>query len=52
MKNWKRIVIIGCILALMVPALGCKEEGSMEKAGKKIDQAADDAQDSVKKLFD
>lgn len=52
MKLWKKLIVIGCLLALMAPTFGCKEEGPMEKAGKQMDQAADDAKDSVKKIFD
>lgn len=49
MKLWKKIVIVACLLALMVPTFGCSEEGKMEKAGKKMDQMLDDASDAVKK---
>lgn len=52
MKLWKKIVLVACILAMMVPAFGCSEEGPMEKAGKKMDQAADDAAKEAKKIFD
>jgi len=52
MKLLKKMVIIGCILALMVPAFGCSEEGPGEEAGKKIDQAVDDAKDQAKKIFE
>lgn len=52
MKLWKKIVVVACILAFMVPAFGCSEEGPMEKAGKKIDQAAEDAADAAKKAFE
>ncbi|QGY39307.1 transport-associated protein [Pseudodesulfovibrio cashew] len=52
MKPWKKLIVIGCILALMLPAFGCSDEGTAEKAGKKIDQAVDDAKDSAKKMFE
>ncbi len=52
MKLWKKMVIIGCMLALMVPAFGCSEEGPAEKAGKQIDQAVDDAKKEAKKIFE
>ncbi|WP_319470794.1 transport-associated protein [uncultured Pseudodesulfovibrio sp.] len=59
MKVWKKILVIGCLLAMMVPTFGCSEEGTMEKAGKKLDQAAEDAsdaaedaKDAAKKLFE
>lgn len=52
MKIWKKAIIVGCILAMMVPAFGCSEEGPAEEAGKKIDQAVDDAKDQAKKIFE
>lgn len=54
MKLWKKALVVACMLALFVPALsGCQEEeGTMEKAGKQLDKAADEAGDTVKKIFD
>lgn len=59
MKTWKKLVVAACLLAMLIPAFGCSEEGEMEKAGKKIDQMADDASDAAeeaaekaKKIFD
>jgi hypothetical protein len=52
MELWKKLLVIGCILAIMVPVFGCSEEGPMEKAGKQLDQAADDAADAAKKIFE
>ena len=53
MKLWKKVIVIACILAFLVPAVsGCSEEGPMEKAGKQLDKAADDAKDAAKKVFD
>ncbi len=52
MKLWKKLIVIGCILAMMVPAFGCSEEGPMEKAGKKLDQMADDAGDAADEAAD
>jgi outer membrane lipoprotein-sorting protein len=53
MKLWKKITLVACLLALLVPAFsGCSEEGTMEKAGKQMDKAADDAKDAAKKIFD
>ncbi len=52
MNLMKKVIVIACLFALMIPTFGCQDEGTMEKAGKKIDQAADDAKDSVKKIFD
>ncbi|WP_203529336.1 hypothetical protein [Pseudodesulfovibrio sp. JC047] len=52
MKTWKKCLIVICALAMLVPAFGCSEEGPMEKAGKQLDQAADDAADAAKKVFE
>ncbi|WP_243544451.1 hypothetical protein [Pseudodesulfovibrio tunisiensis] len=52
MKLWKKIVVVACILAFMLPAFGCSEEGPAEKAGKKIDQTVDDAKDAARKAFE
>ncbi|MBG0790339.1 MAG: transport-associated protein [Desulfovibrionaceae bacterium] len=53
MKVWQKTLVIACILALFVPAFsGCSEEGPMEKTGKQLDKAADDAKDAAKKAFE
>jgi len=59
MKFLKKAVVVICLLALTVSVCGCSEEGPMEKAGKKMDQAAQDASDAVhdaadkaKKIFE
>lgn len=51
MNIWKKILLVCCLLAMMLPAFGCQEEGPMEKAGKQIDEAAEEATDAAKKLF-
>ncbi|MBU1001526.1 MAG: hypothetical protein KKE73_03275 [Proteobacteria bacterium] len=48
----KRFLILTCLLALLVSTFGCEKEGEMEKAGKKLDQAAESLKDSSKKLFE
>ncbi|AMK10318.1 hypothetical protein [Pseudodesulfovibrio indicus] len=48
MQMWKKILVMFCLLAVMLPAFGCSEEGPMEKAGKKADQAMEDAGDAAK----
>ncbi|MGE4194144.1 MAG: hypothetical protein AB7E51_12200 [Pseudodesulfovibrio sp.] len=59
MQMWKKILVMFCLLAVMLPAFGCSEEGPMEKAGKKADQAMVvggdapmDAGYPAKKIFD
>jgi len=52
MKFWKKLIVVACLLAMMVPAFGCSEEGPAEKAGKQLDKAAQDAADTAKKIFE
>ena len=45
----KRYWFISLLLALAVSLAGCqKEEGPMEKFGKKMDETAEEAEDAVK----
>lgn len=56
----KKFILVFALLTLLLPAFsGCSEEGPMEKAGKKMDQAAEDASNAAddaakeaKKLFE
>jgi ABC-type Fe3+ transport system permease subunit len=43
MKALKNTLIAVCLAAVLAVAFGCSEEGPMEKAGKKIDKAAQEA---------
>ncbi|WP_272701513.1 transport-associated protein [Desulfovibrio sp. Fe33] len=52
MKTWKKFVVAACLVLFAFAAFGCSEEGPMEKAGKKIDQAAEDAGDAAKDAGD
>lgn len=52
MEMLKKLIVMVCLLAMMIPAFGCSEEGEMEKAGKKLDQAAEDAADAAKDAAD
>ena len=52
MKVWKKLIVLACVCTLLLPVFGCQEEGPMEKAGKQIDQAAEDAADAAKKVFE
>jgi len=47
MNCWKKIVTVGLLLALLLPAAGCQDEGKMEGAGKAMDQMVQDAEDSL-----
>lgn len=46
--------LIGALMLALIASLSAckKEEGRMEKAGKKLDKAAQDVEDSVKKAAD
>lgn len=46
MNILKKVLAVGCLLALLVPVLGCSEEGAMEKAGRDMDRIVKDAEDS------
>lgn len=52
MTLFKKIIVVGCLLALMVPTFGCEQEGPMEKAGKKMDQIVEDTGDAVEDAAD
>jgi outer membrane lipoprotein-sorting protein len=41
MKNFKRIIALLTIIALVI-MLSCCQEGPLERAGKKVDKAVDD----------
>lgn len=42
-----KTALITILAALLLAAGGCKEEGAMEKMGKKLDEAAEEAQDAA-----
>ena len=44
----KKILMMTIIALLLTGAYGCKKEGPLEKAGKKVDKAVDD----IKNKFD
>jgi predicted small lipoprotein YifL len=52
MESWKKILLAACLLMTLVSVIGCSEEGPMEKAGKQLDQAAEDAGKAAKKIFE
>lgn len=48
MKNLKMILVLGLLCSSVAMAtIGCKKEGPMEKAGKKVDEAVDSAKKAV-----
>ena len=42
MKNGKSIIAVLAMIALIVVLSGCRKEGPMERAGKKVDKAIED----------
>ncbi|MBI9112736.1 hypothetical protein [Maridesulfovibrio ferrireducens] len=52
MKIMKKLVFVLCLVAFLSVAYGCEKEGPAEKAGKKMDQALDNAGDSLKEMGD
>ena len=42
MKNGKSIIAGLAMIALIVGSSGCRKEGPMERAGKKVDKAIED----------
>jgi predicted small lipoprotein YifL len=42
MKNYKSIIAVLAMIALIVGLSGCAKEGPMEKAGKKVDKVVED----------
>lgn len=52
MSNFKRWIVIIVAITFMLGATGCGNDGPAEKAGKKVDEAADSAKKTFKKLTD
>ena len=49
-RIWLRLPLVALMLAIGGTVAGCEEEGTAEKAGKQIDQAAEEAGEKLKKL--
>lgn len=47
-----RMMTIAAALALITSLSACKEEGPMEKAGKKMDEAAEEVEESFEDAAD
>ena len=51
--HWSRTTAIaGLVAALSLANVACKEEGPAEKAGRAIDEAAENVQEGVQELTD
>jgi hypothetical protein len=49
MSIFKRVIITVVMALFVIGAVGCgKEEGTMEKAGKKVDEAIEKTEEAVK----
>jgi len=51
MKNLKKFMIALVLVISVFGIVGCEEKGPAEKAGKKLDKAAEDAADKVNDLL-
>jgi hypothetical protein len=47
MSLFKRLLMIMAVVFLIAGVYGCEKEGPAEKAGKKLDQAMEDAKDKL-----
>jgi len=52
MPTLKKWILILTAVIFMISATGCGQDGPAEKAGKKVDEAADSAKKKIKKLMD
>jgi PBP1b-binding outer membrane lipoprotein LpoB len=43
MTKWLQLAAVACVMLFALGLAGCSEEGPAEKAGKKIDQAVEQA---------
>ncbi len=48
----KMIVLIGFLAFLGIGTLGCEQEGPAERAGKKVDEAVEKAQEKMEEAGD
>lgn len=46
-RFWLTAITLGFVLSLGLGALGCKEEGPMEKAGSQLDDQLESAGDAI-----
>ena len=44
----KKTLLLALVLAFSTTLVACKEEGAMEKMGKKMDETAEDVSDAAK----
>jgi hypothetical protein len=45
-------VLVSLVLVFLFGGMGCKQEGPLERAGKKVDKAVEDAGEAIKDLGD
>jgi uncharacterized protein YjbJ (UPF0337 family) len=50
--SFKKLIVIACMFALMIPAFGCSEDGPAEKAGQKIASTVESVKDAAKDMID
>lgn len=47
MSFFKKMAVIGALVSMTMALVACSEEGTAEKAGKKIDKAFDSAKEKI-----
>ncbi|ABB37117.1 hypothetical protein Dde_0316 [Oleidesulfovibrio alaskensis G20] len=52
MTKWLQLAAVACVMLFALGLAGCSEEGPAEKAGKKIDQAVEQAGEQMQDLKD
>ena len=52
MLNLKQWIMIIVAITFMLGVTGCGQDGPAEKAGEKVDEAADSAKKKIKKFMD
>lgn len=48
MSKFKKVIFSLVLLVPVIGLAGCKQEGPMERAGEKVDQAVEDAGQAIK----
>jgi hypothetical protein len=50
MSRFKKAVFLSLAMMFLFGGMGCKQEGPLERAGKKVDKAVEDAGDAIKDM--
>lgn len=52
MKNSLNLLLIACATFVLMACAGCEKKGPMQKAGEKVDEAAQKTGDAIKDAAD